>query len=46
MYIVYEINLWSHNFGADFTLVNSLFGAVKLIRNTDLDKYSYFEYGI
>ena len=27
--IIYEINLWSYIQGADFTLVNSLFGAVK-----------------
>ena len=35
-------DLWSHNFSADFTLVNSLFGAA----NDDFDKYFCFEYGI
>ena len=34
MYIV-EINLWSFNLGANFTLGNSSFGAVKLTRNAD-----------
>ena len=27
-------------------LVNSLFGAVKLVKNADFDKYKYFGYGI
>ena len=35
------MNLWSHNFGADFTLGNFLFGAVKLNKNSNHDKYSY-----
>ena len=30
----------------DFTLGNSLFGAVKLTKNSDFDKYKYSEYGI
>ena len=30
----------------DFNLKSCLFGAVKLIKNTDLDKYSYSGYGI
>ena len=34
VYIV-EINLWSFNLGANFTLGNSSFGAVKLTRNAD-----------
>ena len=38
-YIVYEINIWPYYAGADFALGNSLFGAVKLTKNADLDKY-------
>ena len=39
IYIVYEINLWPFTVGQYFTLINSLFGAVKLIKNADPDKY-------
>ena len=28
------------------TLANALFGAVKLTKNSDIDKYKYFGYGI
>ena len=38
IYIVYEINLWANTQGANFTLENSLFGAVKLTENDDFDK--------
>ena len=31
---------------ADFTLKDCLFGAVKLTKNADPDKYSYSRYGI
>ena len=27
-------------------MTNALFGAVKVIKNSDIDKYKYFEYGI
>ena len=30
----------------DYTLSNSLFGAVKLTKNVDPDKYGYSGYGI
>ena len=43
---MYEIILCSYIQGADFILGNSLFGAVKLTRNGDPDKYFYFEYRI
>ena len=36
IYIVYEINLWSYPYSADFTLGNSLFGAVKLTKMSTL----------
>ena len=43
-YIVYEI---SKNNISDYpTIKNCLFGAVKLTKNTDIDKYRYFGYGI
>ena len=32
--------------GVNFTLVNSLFGTVKLTKNADIDKYSYSGYSI
>ena len=43
--IVYELIL--HNSDSNYpTLENCLFGAVKLTRGTDTDKYKYFGYGI
>ena len=44
--VFYEIDLWSNIQGAGFALGNSLFGAVKLIKNADPDKYRYSCYGI
>ena len=35
MYIVYEINLWNYLDSSNPTLKNSLFGAVKLVKNAD-----------
>ena len=46
IYIVDEINLWSNTHGSDFTLWNSLFGAVKLTINSDPDKYKNSDYDI
>ena len=46
MYIVYESNLWNYVSSSDPTLRNSLFGAVKLVKNADIDKYKYSGYGI
>ena len=37
-YIAYEINLWTYPQDADFLLANSLFGAVKLTKNSDFGK--------
>ena len=45
IYIVYEITASSSN-NADPILRNSLFGAVRLTKNTDIDKYQYSGYGI
>ena len=46
IYIAYEINLWSYTQRANFTLGNSLFGNLKLAKNTDPSKYSYSGYAI
>ena len=41
IYIVYVINLWPFNVSKDFTIGNSLFGAFKLTKTTNLDKYKH-----
>ena len=46
IYIVYDINLWNYRDSSDAALGNSLFGAVKLVKNADIDKYKYSGYGI
>ena len=45
IYIVYEITA-SGSFNNDPTLKNPLFGAAKLTKNADNDKYQFFGYGI
>lgn len=46
-FIVYELNvLWSWGLHFDFTLKHRLFGALKLTKNADPDKYVLFEYRI
>ena len=44
IYNVYEIHLWDYVDSSDPTLGTSLFGAVKLVKNADTDKYKYFGY--
>ena len=44
IYIVYELSPTLNDFDPD--LENCLFGAVKLTKNTDIDKYKYSGYGI
>ena len=46
IYIVYEIYFWPFTVGNDITLRKFLFGAVKLTKNADFDKYKYSGYGI
>ena len=36
--IVYEIDLWDRGYDDYLVLENSLFGAVKLVKNADIDK--------
>ena len=43
--IIYELDIWWQDLSAGFTLKDCLFGAVKLTKNTDQDKCSYWEYG-
>ena len=43
--IASEINLCSFNIGKNFALGNCLFGAYKLIKSADPDKYEYSNYG-
>ena len=45
IYIVYDLHS-NLNYNPDFTLENCLFGAVKITKNTDVDKYKYSGYGI
>ena len=44
IYIVYELGA-SSSYSDDSALKNSLFGAVKLTKNADIDKYGYSGYG-
>ena len=46
IYIVYEKNLWKYVGSGDPTLGNSLFGAVKLVKNVEIYKCKYSGYGI
>ena len=43
LYIVYTLSLNLNSF--NFALENCLFGALKLTKNTDIDKYKYSGYG-
>ena len=45
IYVVYEITNFP-DIDSYPTLAIALFGAVKLTKNTDIDKYRYFGYGI
>ena len=45
IYIVYDLKS-TLNYNPDFTLENCLFGAVKLTKNADVNKYKYSGYGI
>ena len=46
IYIVYELNKIAAIGNNFHTLQNALFGAVTLTKNTDIDKYGYYGYGI
>ena len=38
-FFVYKLDTWSKNVITDLTLDDCLFGAVKLTKNSDTDKY-------
>ena len=46
LYISYKLDIWSKDFSPDFTLGNHLFGAIKLIKINDPDKYAYSTCGV
>ena len=46
LYIVYELVTSSRDCRTNFTIRDWLFGAVKLAKNADHDKYGYSGYGI
>ena len=46
LYISYTLNTQLRNSNTDLTLINCLFGSVKITKNADLDKYKYTGYGI
>ena len=46
LFIVYELDTWSRDLNTDFTEKGYLFGAVKLTKNADTDKYKYSGYSI
>ena len=46
LYIFCTLDIWSRNLSIDLTLVNCLFGVLKLTKNADPDKYGYSGYGI
>ena len=46
LFIVYVLDTWSKELNANFTLKDFFFGAVKLTKNIDPDKYYHFGYGI
>ena len=46
LFIVDELSRWSRDLNTDFTLKDCLFGALKLTKNADPDKYKYGGYGI
>ena len=43
--IAYELDTWSWDLNTEFTLEDCFFGAVKLTKNADTDKYKYSGYG-
>ena len=46
IYIVYKLDPTSSSRNTDYTIQNTLFGAVKITKNTDISKYKYEGYGI
>ena len=45
-YIVYELNIWSKDLNAEFTLTGRFFGNGRITKNGEPNKYSYSGCGI
>ena len=46
LFIAYKLDAWSLDLKVNFALKDYLFGAVKLTKNHDQDKISYFGQGL
>ena len=46
IYIAFEVNLWNRGYDDYPTLESSLFGAIKLVKNSGIDKHKYSEYSV
>ena len=45
-FFFFELDIWSRDLKPDFTLKGCSFGALKLTKNADPNKYSHSRYGI
>ena len=46
LFIDYELDIWSKSLDTEFSLKDCLFGAVRITKNVDPDKYACTGYGI
>ena len=46
LFFASKLDAWSRDLNTDFTLGGCLFGAIKLTKNSDSDKYKHSGYGI
>ena len=46
IYVVYKLDPIASSRDTTFTIQNALFGAMQIIKNSDISKYNYKEYGI
>ena len=46
LYTVYELDMWSEDLNANFTLQDCLFGNVRVTKNADPNKYLYSGCGV
>ena len=44
--ITFELNRWSKDLNTDFSLRNCLFGAVKIAKTANPDRYKYSTYDV
>ena len=45
-YIIYDLDNWPKVPLRNFTLINCLFGAINILKNSDKNKYVYSGYGV